>query len=167
MTLSEKLKGLGVTLIAEIAEDPEHSLCICKANIDVLIEQDLNARYMSDNMFRQLTENIKNRGLLESLPYCCLTAKGIEVVSGHHRLRMHAFRNVKLLFLPSQLEDFEKAISLIDGDEDKLILANIKGWPQFREAVLKTMKEEDIRSIGTAVARMSEIVLNHYQETTE
>lgn len=58
--------------------------------------------------------------------------------------------------------EFDKALSSLEGDEAKLFVAPIKNWPGFREAVNKVMAEEDIRSIGTAVARMSEIILNHY-----
>lgn len=38
-------------------------------------------------MFERLTENIKNDGRLESLPFCAVTEKGVEIVSGHHRVR--------------------------------------------------------------------------------
>lgn len=51
------------------------------------IEQSMNARAMNPEMFMQLTANIANRGALESLPLCALTDVGLEVVSGHHRLR--------------------------------------------------------------------------------
>ena len=52
-----------------------------------LQEQDLNARFMKDNMFKQLVANIRSRGSLESLPFCALVNGRIEIVSGHHRVR--------------------------------------------------------------------------------
>jgi hypothetical protein len=67
--------------------DLGHGLVIAKVDIDDLIEQDQNARVMRQDAFNQLTSNIKNAGALESLPFCALTPKGIEIVSGHHRVR--------------------------------------------------------------------------------
>lgn len=239
---SQNDESIKYELIARIDE----SLIIAKVNIQDLREQDRNARYMPDEMFRQLTKNIENRGVLESTPYCCLTENGIEIISGHHRirsllaaklnkplyilletkpmsrseitakqlahnsiagcddpailkemylsideanLRLMAFidekklelpepanvqitslntgldlRNVKLLFLPYQLEDFIKVCDLLEGDEEKLFVASLEHWPRFKEAVNKLMAEEDIRSIGTAVARMSEITLQHLEQ---
>lgn len=73
--MSEKLLELG------------NGLEIWKVNIEELKEQDLNARYMKAEMFERLTENIKNSERLESLPFCALTENGIEIISGHHRVR--------------------------------------------------------------------------------
>ena len=70
--------------------------------------------------------------------------------------------NVKLLFLPYQLEDFKAVIDKLEGTEEKVFVAPIKEWPAFRDAVNRTMKQEEIRSLGAAIARMSEIILEHY-----
>ena len=64
-----------------------NGLEIWKVNIEDLKEQDVNARYMKAEMFERLTENIKKDNRLESLPFCALTENGIEIVSGHHRVR--------------------------------------------------------------------------------
>lgn len=224
----------------------DDSLVIAKVRVKDLREQDLNARYMPTEMFQQFSKNIKKRGTLEALPYCCLTANSIEIISGHHtirafikakigeeiyilletkplsrgeirakqlahnsisglddpailkqiylgiddaELRLTAFidenklelpepanlqitslstgldmRNVKIWFLPYQLEDFSSLTKLLEGNEDKLFVAPLKHWPAFREAVNTVMQKEDILSIGTAVAKMTEIVLQHYRE---
>lgn len=60
---------------------------VWKVNIEQIIEQDLNARAMSKSAFLQLSENIKKRGAFESLPLCAITDKGLELISGHHRVR--------------------------------------------------------------------------------
>lgn len=52
-----------------------------------LIEQDINARYMTTQMFDRLTTTIKRDNRLETLPYCAATEKGVEIISGHHRVR--------------------------------------------------------------------------------
>lgn len=64
-----------------------NGLEIWKVNIEELKEQDVNARYMKAEMFERLTENMRVSGRLESLPFCALTEKGIEIISGHHRVR--------------------------------------------------------------------------------
>lgn len=67
-----------------------------------LREQDLNARTMPREKFNQLVENVKRRGQLEELPYCAETEKGIEIVSGHHRVR--AAKNAGLETIPVLLD---------------------------------------------------------------
>ena len=71
----------------EVVADLGAGLEIWKVNVEDLKEQDLNARYMKADMFERLTENIRADGRLESLPFCALTEKGLEIVSGHHRVR--------------------------------------------------------------------------------
>ncbi|HEU5032745.1 MAG TPA: ParB/Srx family N-terminal domain-containing protein, partial [Spirillospora sp.] len=55
----------------------------------VLREQDVNAQTMSPRHFDRLTENIRGRGMIESLPYVYWPdEEGVpEIVSGHHRCR--------------------------------------------------------------------------------
>lgn len=224
-------------------------LALVLVDADKLWEQDENARTMPRNMFNQLTQNVTDRGGLESVPFCALTAKAVEIVSGHHRIRSlraaknkkpsismqipilldttgltrsdirakqlahnsiegtddpqmlkqiylqiddanlrlqafideskldlqigekaqitplsagFTFEHVKLFFLPHQLEDFEKALDTLEGTEDKVYLADHKSWSAFRKAINKIMAKEDIRSVGTALGRMSEIILNSY-----
>ena len=57
------------------------------AKLDSLREQDVNARILPSSEHNTLTNNIRNRGRLESVPYCALVEGDIEIVSGHHRIR--------------------------------------------------------------------------------
>ena len=225
-------------------------LMLLLVDADRLWEQDENARTMSRGMFNQLTQNIKIRGALESVVFTALTTKGVEIVSGHHRIRSlraakkldktinmqipilvdisgltrseirakqlahnsisgeddpqmlrriylqiksadlrlqtfidetklniaeldkvkvtpllagFDFEHVKLFFLPTQMADFESAMKMLDGTEDKVYLATKDTFLKFADAVSETMEKEDIRSIGTALAYMSEIVLAHFK----
>ena len=87
---------------------------------------------MKPEMFRQLSENIKNRGALESLPFCALTDK-IEVVSGHHRLRAskeagltHIYALVDVTGLTrSQIAAKQIAHNAINGFDDPSMLKEI------------------------------------------
>lgn len=63
------------------------NLEIWKAHIDELIEQDINARYMTNQMMERLATTIKRDKRLESLPFCALVDDKIEIISGHHRVR--------------------------------------------------------------------------------
>ncbi len=60
---------------------------IWKVHVDELLEQDVNAQVMPKSMFDRLAKTIKQDARLESLPYCAKTDRGIEIVSGHHRVR--------------------------------------------------------------------------------
>ena len=69
--------------------DMGSGLVIAKVPAGCIREQDINARIMKTEMQKQLTDNIRKRGQLESLPFCALTQDDtrIEIISGHHRIR--------------------------------------------------------------------------------
>lgn len=69
------------------------------AGIDELREQDINARSMPLNMFARLTETIRRDARLESLPFCAVTDRGIEIISGHHRVRAARAAGLQELFV--------------------------------------------------------------------
>jgi hypothetical protein len=57
--------------------------------ITELREQDVNAQVMQPREQERLTENVRERGALESFPYCAQPdGEGpVEIISGHHRVR--------------------------------------------------------------------------------
>lgn len=65
---------------------PEY-LRLLYVDVDTVHEQDLNAQSMPKAMFDQLVDNLKSTGAPESLPLLVMTEKGIEIISGHHRIR--------------------------------------------------------------------------------
>ncbi|MDK2899611.1 MAG: hypothetical protein PWQ45_113 [Thermosipho sp. (in: thermotogales)] len=69
--------------VANIGQNLE----IRKVRINELKEQDVNARYMKTETFRRLVENIKDENRLESMPFTAETENGVEIISGHHRIR--------------------------------------------------------------------------------
>lgn len=71
----------------EVVAEMGSGLVIAKVRLADIREQDINARIMKTEMQKQLTDNIKKRGQLESLPYCVLIDNRIEIISGHHRIR--------------------------------------------------------------------------------
>lgn len=78
-----------VAALKDVKVDLGNDLWIETVEIGALKEQDVNAHVMPPSMLARLTENIRIRGGLESLPYCAQpNGQGpIEVVSGHHRIR--------------------------------------------------------------------------------
>ena len=70
--------------------DVDENTSIWKVHLDSLREQDVNARVMSSEKFRILSNNIKEEGSLESLPLCYKLDNGrneFGIISGHHRVR--------------------------------------------------------------------------------
>jgi len=228
----------------EIILDLGNNIKLAKAQIDELIEQDVNARSMSSEMFQQLTKNIENRGTLEALPFCAKTERGIEIVSGHHRVRAARsanitevyillddsglsrdeiiakqlahnsingiddrqlvaelfkkiqdvdarieayidpkdleinlepinipeldvgidFKAVTFAFLPNQVEQFNDVMKAIDPQTGILGVSELKHWDKFKEALNQIREIEDIRAIGMAISRMSEITLDYLKK---
>ena len=76
-------------------------LIIAKVASECIREQDINARIMKTEMQKQLTDNIRKRGQLESLPFCALTQGDtrIEIISGHHRIRSGKDAGLKEFFV--------------------------------------------------------------------
>jgi len=120
-----------------MSEEPvvvEEGITIEKVNLSDLREQDLNPRTMSTDMMRQLTENIANReGLVESLPFCARTDKGIEIVSGHHRIRAAIAAGVESAYVivdatgltRDQIKAKQIAHNSISGMDDKELLKRL------------------------------------------
>ena len=104
-----------------------------KASVDELREQDANARSMPKEMFQRLTETIGRDKRLESLPFCALTGKGIEIVSGHHRVRTARAAEVKDIYIlvdvtgltPSQIAAKQLAHNAIEGTDNEQLVREI------------------------------------------
>lgn len=81
--------------------DMGSGLIIAKVPSVCIREQDINARIMKNEMQRQLTDNIRKRGQLESLPFCVLVEdrNQIEIISGHHRIRSGKDAGLKEFFV--------------------------------------------------------------------
>jgi len=72
--------------------DESKQLALWLIPVELIREQNINARVMSNEKFDRLTENIKKDGTLESLPLCYLDTneagnEEFHLISGHHRTR--------------------------------------------------------------------------------
>ncbi|WP_027406175.1 ParB N-terminal domain-containing protein [Anaerovibrio sp. RM50] len=110
-------------------------LIIAKVPAECIREQDVNARVMKNEMQKQLTDNIKKRGQLESLPFCALTCNGtkIEIISGHHRIQSGKDAGIKEFFVILDISGLNRsnivakqiAHNAIAGFDDKSTLKEL------------------------------------------
>lgn len=225
------------TIHYEVVADMGSGLVIAKVRLADLREQDINARIMKTEMQKQLTDNIKKRGQLESLPLCALIDNKIEIISGHHRIRSakdsgilteifvildvsglrrsqvaakqlahnaisgfddqstlkeiaklisdvddmlesyigkdileepmaelekllapkveYEWKNITFTFLPHQVKDLEKLITVLEGmSPDFLGAADIDQHKPFMEAITKFQQFANIKNTGTAIHAM-------------
>lgn len=104
-----------------------------RVKVEELKEQTLNARSMPNTMFQRMTETIGRDARLESLPFSALTDKGIEIVSGHHRVRAARAAGVEEIWTivdttgltPSQIKAKQLAHNAIAGVDDASMIAQI------------------------------------------
>ena len=122
--------------------------------IDSIVERDKNARVMDPDKFKQLIENIKDEGMLESLPLVHKKGEKFEIISGHHRIR--ASRQAKISVVPcivierelTEAEIASKQLShnSIEGYDDKELLREIYESIDDMSAKLRTaLTDEELK----------------------
>ena len=119
----------------EVVAEMGSGLVIAKVPSEKIREQDLNARIMKTEMQKQLTDNIRKRGQLESMPFCALTQDGtrVEIISGHHRIRSGKEAGLKEFFVilgtsglsRSKITAKQIAHNAISGFDDKETLKEL------------------------------------------
>lgn len=113
--------------------DLGNQLELWKVRLDELIEQDENARAMPKAMMDRLADTIGRDQRLESLPFCALTDRGVEVVSGHHRTRSARKAGMEEIYVlvdvsgltPAQIAAKQLAHNSIQGDDDPQLVKRI------------------------------------------
>lgn len=141
-------------------------LVITWVEIASLKEQDVNAQVMQPRHFDRLTENVRNRGQLESIPYCHQPGgEGpIEVISGHHRSR--AARAAGLTHIPaivdykpmrrSEVVAKQIAHNQLHGDPDRDILAHLVQMIDNVDDLLATgLDEADLPTVDPDDTRLA------------
>lgn len=147
----------------EVVADMGHGLVIAKVKLTDFREQDINARIMKTEMQKQLTDNIKKRGQLESLPFCALIDGRIEIISGHHRIR--SAKDTQVLdeifvildttgLRRSQVAAKQLAHNAINGFDDQSTLKDIAKMIDDVDDMLESYIGKDI--IGDAMLIIDE-----------
>ena len=125
-------------------------MLIKQVHINSLREQDINPRILPNTAMRQLIKNIGNRGMLESLPYCVQAEKGIEIVSGHHRVRAARAADLAEIYIlldtsglsRDEIKAKQIAHNTISGFDDPELLIELYNSINSAEARLEAYVDE-------------------------
>lgn len=144
----------------ETVADMGSGLIIAKVPVACLREQDINARIMKTEMQKQLTDNIRKRGQLESLPFCALTQNGtrIEIISGHHRIRSGKDAGLKEIFVildvsglnRSKITAKQIAHNAISGFDDQAMLKELAKLMDDVDDMIESYAGKDVLAEATA-----------------
>lgn len=148
----------------EVVADMGSGLLIAKIKLADIREQDINARIMKTEMQKQLTDNIKKRGQLESLPFCALINGRIEAISGHHRLRSAKDAGLTEVFVildvsglrRSQVASKQIAHNAINGFDDQSTLREIAKMIDDVDDMLESYIGKEI--IGEPMAELEKLI---------
>ena len=149
-----KKKSTRLTTVIEPQKILElgNGLELWKVHPSSLHEQDLNARAMSKPMFERLSQTVGRDRRLESLPFCARTDKGLEIVSGHHRVRAATAAGLAELFIlvdvtglsKSQIAAKQLAHNSIQGQDNEQLLAEIYRQIEDAESKLEAFIDEKL-----------------------
>jgi len=116
----------------------ENGLAIYKAGLVYLREPDVNARYMPEPVFENLTNNLKKDKRLESLPLCCFNEnyeqnKELKIISGTHRIKAARSAGLEMVYVLVIEEKLEKSKFIakqlshnsLTGVDDEQVLAHL------------------------------------------
>jgi len=132
--------------------DLGNGLELWKVPPSALREQDVNARSMPKAMFERLAQTIARDKRLESLPLCAKTERGLEIVSGHHRVRAATAAGISELFVlvdvtglnRSQIAAKQLAHNAIEGQDNEQLLAEIYRQIEDAEAKLEAFIDQKL-----------------------
>lgn len=129
-----------------------------------------NARYMTNEMYRNLVDNIKKDGGLSSVPFCWKHDGKYRVLSGNHRSAAAidaGMKEILVMYTDKDLSNQEQiAIELshnaIDGKDDMAILKEL--WDEIEDVGLKYYAGLDDKTLDemekVALATLSEVKLD-------
>lgn len=131
-----------------------------------------NARYMPNEMFKNLVENIRRDGGLTSVPLCYMLANGkYRVLSGNHRVKAAkeaGVENFVSMYIDHELSrEEEVAIQLshnaIEGRDDLQILRSL--WQEIDDLSLKYYSGLDDKTLqemeAASLKALAEIDLSY------
>lgn len=115
-----------------------NSIAIWKVGVDLLREQDKNARVMSPDKFERMKGTIAEGKRLESLPLCVIKKnvagnEEFHIISGHHRTRAARAAGLREVFVMVLEEDLthdqirakQLAHNALTGYDDPVLLAEL------------------------------------------
>ena len=123
-------------------------------SVDALELLEKNARFMRNETFRNLVENIKRDGGLSSVPFCLKTGDRFRVLSGNHRVQAAkeaGLETVLILYTDRAMTRSEEvAIQLshnaLVGEDDPVILKEL--WDELEDISFKFYAGLDDKLLG-------------------
>ena len=73
------------------------------------------------------------------------------------------FKTIRVLFLESQFDKFEKICDLID-EKEKVMVADYESFNSIATAIRRASKHEDVRNVAAIFMKMGEIVNVYYRQ---
>jgi hypothetical protein len=153
-TATKKRKPKPATSVIEPQKVLElgNGLELWKVHPSTLREQDLNARAMTKPMFERLAQTIARDKRLESLPLCAKTERGLEIISGHHRVRAATAAGISEMFVlvdvtgltHSQIAAKQLAHNAIEGQDNEQLLAEIYRQIEDAESKLEAFIDQKL-----------------------
>ena len=128
---------------------------IAVVSVDELEFLKKNARYMTNDQFRNLVDNIRQDGELSQIPFCVKTAEGkYKVLSGNHRGKAAiaaGLKEIPIIYTEEQMgHDKELAIQLshnaISGKGDMVILKEL--YEEIADLQMKQYAGLDDKTLG-------------------
>jgi ParB-like chromosome segregation protein Spo0J len=107
---------------------------------------------MPKAMFERLAQTIARDKRLESLPLCAKTERGLEIISGHHRVRAATAAGITEMFVlvdatgltRSQIAAKQLAHNAIEGQDNEQLLAEIYRQIEDAESKLEAFIDEKL-----------------------
>src|SRR2546422_1137758 len=129
-----------------------NGLELWKVHASTLREQDVNARSMTKEMLERLTLTIGRDRRLESMPFVAKTGRGLEIISGHHRVRSATAAGISEIFVlvdvtgltRSQIAAKQLAHNAIEGQDNEQLLAEIYRQIEDAESKLEAFIDEKL-----------------------
>src|ERR1039458_8020783 len=129
-----------------------NGLELWKLPVSILREQDANARSMPKAMFERLAQTIGRDKRLESLPLCAKTERGLEIISGHHRVRAATAAGISEMYVlvdvtgltHSQIAAKQLAHNAIEGQDNDQLLAEIYRQIEDAESKLEAFIDQKL-----------------------
>jgi len=180
--MDEKVRKTISDLNAHLTDMP-YKLDLVDPRSILLLEK--NARYMTQEMFQNLVNNIKSDGGLSSLPLCYREKDGrLLVLSGNHRVQaaVHAhLEEILVLVIDKELTREEQvAVQLshnaIEGKDDPVILKelwneieiiDLKMYAGLDSEIIKELEKMEFTSIVEARPDFKHIMLLFLPEEAE
>ena len=180
--MDKEIRHTITTLNTHLSGQP-YKLDLVNPREILLLEK--NARYMTEEMFRNLVGNIKKDGGLSSLPLCYREKDGrLLVLSGNHRVQaaIHAgLEEILVLVIDKELTRQEQvAVQLshnaIEGKDDPVILKELWGeieiidlkmYAGLDSELIKELEKMEFTSIVEARPDFKHLMFLFLPEETE